>query len=260
MWRAGLFDALPASIDHTIVGMASSDGRNGWGAVVLMRDVSPWMVPEGDSAIPLDQHLRFLDHMAEVHAAFWGWEDTVELMPIGSRYMIFGPVTGEIEAARNGHDPVPKMLVEGWRSFAAAAPRAAEVVLPLLTDPSPLVEAMAAGPSTFVHDDWKAGNLGSHPDGRTILLDFAFPGQASPTVDLAWYLAVNCDRLPHAKEAAIDHYRRCLEAHGIETAGWWDAQLGLALIGGLVHLGWSKSGPELAWWQDRVLEYAHLLA
>lgn len=36
-----------------------------------MRDVSRWLVPVTDDAIPIDQHLRFIDHMAEMHATFW---------------------------------------------------------------------------------------------------------------------------------------------------------------------------------------------
>ena len=48
VWSSGLLDRLPASIDHAIVGVAEGLGRNGWGAAVLMRDVAPWLVPEGD--------------------------------------------------------------------------------------------------------------------------------------------------------------------------------------------------------------------
>jgi aminoglycoside phosphotransferase (APT) family kinase protein len=120
------------------------------------------------------------------------------------------------------------------------------------------VAALAETPATFVHGDWKAGNLGAHPDGRTILLDWGWPGRAAPLVDLAWYLAVNCDRLPQSKEDAIEHYRRSLAGHGISTVGWWERQLGLALLGGFLQLGWSKTGDpaELSWWVDRVVPVA----
>src|SRR5947209_436782 len=66
MWRTGLFDALPACFDHTVVDVATGLGRNGWGAAILMRDVSSAMVPVADGIIPAEQHLRFLDHMAEL--------------------------------------------------------------------------------------------------------------------------------------------------------------------------------------------------
>src|SRR5947199_361864 len=82
---------------------------------------------------------------------------------------------------------------------------------------------------TLVHGDWKMGNLGSHPDGRTILLDWAVTGEACGTSDLAWYLAINCERLPHSKEDAIAAYRDALERHGVTTSSWWDRAIALAL-------------------------------
>ena len=72
VWRSGLLDLVPDCIDHAVVGAASGLGRNGWGAALLMRDVSDWLVPEGDDAVPLDQHLGFLDHMAALHSDVLG--------------------------------------------------------------------------------------------------------------------------------------------------------------------------------------------
>ena len=37
----------------------------------------------------LDQHLRFLEHMATLHATFWGWNDTVGLTPDMHRFAEF---------------------------------------------------------------------------------------------------------------------------------------------------------------------------
>ena len=70
-------------------------------------------------------------------------------------------------------------------------------------------------PQTFVPGDWKFGNVGRRPDGRTVLLDWAYPGEAAPCWDLTWYLALNAARLPEAKEQAIEHYRARLEHHGV---------------------------------------------
>lgn len=253
MWRSGLFDALPPSIDHTITDVAAGFGRNGWGVAVLMRDVSEWMVPVAAGRIGETQHLRFLDHMAELHAHFWGLEDTVGLCPMGNRYFSLTPLMASYEIARGSSDPVPQMVPEGWERMAEASPAAARVVLPLLDDPFPLVAALERGPQTLVHSDWKAGNLGSLPDGRTVLLDWAFPGRAPGAVDVAWYIAVNCDLLPHTKEDAIEAYREGIERRGVDTSEpWWSEQLELALLGALQMLGWSKSGDELAWWADRV--------
>jgi hypothetical protein len=57
-------------------------------------------------------------------------------------------------------------------------------------------------------------NLGSHSDGRTILLDRTLPGAGPACWDLCWYLALNRARLPEPKEAAISRFRAALEGHG----------------------------------------------
>jgi hypothetical protein len=58
---------------------------------------------------------------------------------------------------------------------------------------------------------------GTHPDGRTILLDWAFPGAGPACWDRCWYLALNRARLPEPKEAAISRFRAALEDRGIDT-------------------------------------------
>jgi hypothetical protein len=258
VFRSGLLDQLPPCIDHTVVRVAAGLGRHGWGAALLMRDVGPWLVPEGDDPLPLEQHLRFLDHMAVLHATFWGWEDTVGLTPFSNRYLFFGPWLTRTEAALGSTATVPRLVEKGWARFRRAAPRAADAVLGLVSRPWPLVEALEAGPATLLHGDWKAGNLGTGPDGRTILLDWAMPGRGPAATELAWYLAVNAARLPHPYEEAIAAYRRSLEHQGIDTEAWWERQMGLALLGALVQLGWDKAlfatADDLAWWEERALE------
>jgi hypothetical protein len=256
LWRTGLLDALPEPIDHTLLGMAYDPGTGV--ATLLMRDVGEWLVPPGDSALAVKQQLRFLDHMALMHARFWGFRDGYGLLPRANRYTALVPATGAREAAAGHRDPVPMGFEAGWAALHRAAPAAHDHALALATDPAPLVEALAQTPVTFIHGDWKAGNLGTHPDGRTILLDWGWPGADGPLVDLAWYLAVNCDRLPVSTEDTIAAYHRALRSHGVATAGWWDRQLDLALLGGFVQLGWSKTGDpaELAWWVDRVVPVA----
>ena len=75
---------------------------------------------------------------------------------------------------------------------------------------------------------------------------------------MAWYLAVNCDRLPISKEDTLTAYRGSLERCGVDTGGWWDAQLAPALLGAFVQLGWSKTHDpaELDWWVTRAVPAA----
>jgi hypothetical protein len=255
VWEAGLLDALPPSIDTTVVGAARGFGPNGWGAALLMRDVGDHLVPEGDDAVPADQHAAFLDHLAEMSARFWGWRDTVGLTPLDIRWSFFGDGMLACERERGWADPVPAIADRGWRAFGERAPadvRAA--VAEVRAGPWRLAEAVAGTPSTFLHGDWKMGNLGSHPDGRTILIDCAYPGEGPACHELGWYLAINAARLPEPKEDAIARFRAALERHGVATEPWWDRQLDLCLLGTLVQLGWEKAlGPdaELDWWVDR---------
>ncbi len=101
----------------------------------------------------------------------------------------------------------------------------------------------------------------------------AFSGQtaaqrrAPACADLAWYVCVNRARLPQSKEDTFAAYRAALERHGIGTQAWWDTQLALCLLGAVVQFGWDKAlgdgdddAAELAWWEDRAVEGARLLA
>jgi len=129
----------------------------------------------------------------------------------------------------------------------------------LHADVAPLTAALGHVPHTLVHGDWKAANIGSHADGRTVLLDFGeAPGEASPLADLSWYLALNAALLPESKDDTIATYRTALERHGVSTDGWWDRAVALEMLGVMVQFGWEKAlggpGPELSWWEGRALE------
>jgi hypothetical protein len=255
VWRSGLLDALPPGIDHTMVGAAEGLGRNGWGTAILMRDVSAHLVPEGDDAVALEQHLGFMDHMAALHARFWGWVDTIGLCPYSNRWTTFSDEMVAVERDRGFRDPVPPIIERGWATFPSRVPAdVCDAVLALRRDLDPLMAALQATPSTFLHGDWKMGNLGTNPDGSTVLLDWAGPGEGPGCAELMWYLAINAARLPHSKGAAVDAYRDALERHGIATTDWFEAQIALASLGALVQFGWEKvlgSDAELAWWVDR---------
>ncbi|HEY6415625.1 MAG TPA: hypothetical protein VIX41_05295, partial [Acidimicrobiales bacterium] len=161
VWTSGLLDALPPAIDHTVVDAARGFGRNGWGAALLMRDVGAHLVPEGDSTVPVEQHAAILDHMAELSARFWGWTDTIGLTPPTIRWSFFGPGMLECEREMGWPHEVPVMADRGWRAFADRAPGdVARAVDAVRRAPSLLSGAVASTPSTFLHGDWKMGNLG----------------------------------------------------------------------------------------------------
>ncbi len=132
-------------------------------------------------------------------------------------------------------------------------------------DPWPLFDALAETPVAFLHGDTKFGNLGSHPDGRSVFVDWSMCGSGPPLAEVAHYLALNNARTPagHGKDAVVDAYRAALERHGVVTAGWFERQLALCLLGAMLLLGWEKAydgtGVELTWWRDRTIDTAREL-
>ena len=130
-----------------------------------MRDVTPWLVPVTDEPIGLDQHLRFLRHMAALHAAFWACGGECEVVPVMHRYLELSPWLADAEAAVGSAHLVPRLVGQGWPRLAEVAPAAAAIVTPLARDPGPLVAALEATPQTFVHSNWKLDNLGTDDAG-----------------------------------------------------------------------------------------------
>jgi hypothetical protein len=259
LWESGILDRLPPVLDHAVVA-AAFDGTVG---MILLRDVGDALL-EPDAPFTPDQHARYLDHMAALHAAFWGWRDDVGLTRLERRYLLFSPGVAASEASARNPAAVPRAMAEGWQRLPEVAPAMAALVLPLLADPTALVAALARLPHTLVHGDWKAANLGSHEDGRTVLLDFGeVPGEASPLADVSWYLALNAGLLPESKDDALESYRDALERHGVRTMEWWDDATALELLGCMLQFGWEKAlggpGDELSWWEDRVRRGARCL-
>ena len=138
--------------------------RGGTVGAVLMRDVSSGMLPLGEP-FSLDQHLRFLDHMAALHAAFWGWKDDVGLTSLRAP---LPHVLARRGRGRGRH----RIRACGPSGDGAGVGGASRCRPPHGRDRAAPrgSRALSAGvrrvPHTLVHGDWKAANLGSHPDGR----------------------------------------------------------------------------------------------
>lgn len=262
LWETGVYDHFADIVDSTVVSTARLGGDDaGFPAALLMRDVTADLVPL-DGAVDAGTHAAFLTAMAAMHARCWGEPLAGDLMPFAATYRFLSPRQADIEATENGdRSEVLRAVRPGWAAVADADAPLMTIVAPLLDDPAPLVAALATTPVTFVHGDWKMGNLGRRPDGRVVLLDWDRASAGPGAADLAWYLAVNSDRLPESKEAACERYRQALADCGVETAGWWTRQLELALLGAFLQLGWSKSSQpdELAWWRHWVVAGADQL-
>ncbi len=256
IWQAGIMDRVPSCIDHTVVAMEIAGVGDDAALSILMRDVVSHLVPEGDGVVTLAQHAGFIDHLAQLSAGFWGFEDTAgDLATMEERLRFFDATNVARELAVMEPPGVIVAADTGWRRLPERSAFLYEVAELVWRQPRTLTEPLAGTPRTFLHGDWKMGNLGSHPGGRTILLDWAYPGSGPACWDLCWYVALNRARLPESKEATIERFRADLERHGVDTADWFERQLDLCTIAIMVTFGWEKAlgdESELRWWEHQV--------
>jgi hypothetical protein len=256
LWSSGLLARVPAVIDHAVLGAEPVSG--GW--VVIMRDVSAALLPD-HARIGRADSRRVLEAAAALHASFW--DDLPRpLCSMADRYQFLSPATARREAG--GADEVPRLIGRGWERFAELVPdEVAGPVAAVLEDPEPFVAALSRFPATLIQGDLKLGNLGFSGD-RVVMLDWGTQtGWAPPAVETAWYLAVNWSRIDASREQVLDDFRAAEGERHDEDA------LRLALLGGLVQLGWDKAlhasghpdpavrareAADLAWWTDRARE------
>ena len=253
LWSSGVLARVPEVIDHAVLG--AEQVEDGW--VVIMRDVSAALVPE-DARITRADSRRVLEAAAALHAAFAGGPP-LDLCPLADRYAFLSPATARREAG--GADEVPALIGRGWERFAeVVAADVAEPVLAVLERPGTLAAALSAFGPTLIQGDLKLGNLGFTTD-RVVMLDWGTQtGWAPPAVEVAWYLAINWSRIDATREQVLDDFRAAEgERHDADA-------LRLALLGGLVQLGWDKAlhasghpdpavrareAADLAWWTER---------
>jgi hypothetical protein len=259
VWRAGLYQRVPTIIDHAMIGMALEESAGAPRMAMLMHDRSSDLVPPGDEPIPSSQHAVFVRHLALMHAANMGWQDDLGLYPLERRPLFFAPATIAPELARDDVPLTLQVAKRGWALLAERDSALFELVSAVHRDPSTLAGLLAEMPQTFIAGDWKMGNLGSRPTGETVLLDWAYPGEAPPAWELAWYLALNRARIPENKAATIARYQQALEGAGVAIGAWWDRQLDLCLLAMAATMGWEKAvgaADELAWWSARAQQAA----
>jgi hypothetical protein len=256
LWSSGLLARVPAVIDHAVVGAEQVSG--GW--VVIMRDVSAALLPD-HARIGRADGRRVLEAAAALHARFRD-DPPRPLCSMVDRYQFLSPATTRREAG--GADEVPRLIGRGWERFAELVPdEVAGPVLSILERPEPFVAALSRFPATLIQGDLKLGNLGFSGD-RVVMLDWGTQtGWAPPAVEVAWYLAVNWSRIDASREQVLDDFRAAEGERHDEDA------LRLALLGGLVQLGWDKAlhasghpdpairareAADLAWWTGRARE------
>jgi len=277
LWQHGVLARLPDEVEHaTVAAWADPDGRQ----FLLMHDARSELLPEG--IIPEATEELILDALAAIHARFLG-DPSLDDPRLGlctptDLYRVFSPA-----GARAAAGPRPpravRMILEGWELLDIVLdPDVRTALRSLVHDPSPLATGLAQFPRTLVHDDFRMANLGVVPrSGRLLVLDWARAAAAPPAVDLAWHLAIERLGLPWSRERVIATYEARLRHHlrVDRLPAWWDHQLRLALLGGVMQFGPFQAAiareailggdpcfdvDDLAgWWSDRIREALPLL-
>jgi hypothetical protein len=229
LWDSGLLTRMPGIIDHALVAVE----RDGDGWLVFMRDVSTALFAD-ERILSRPESRRILAAAGALHDLFWDADGPPGLCRLSDRYASLSPAAAEREPAPELW--VASMLRPGWGAFADIVPNdVSDGIFAILERPSLLGEQLEARPCTLVHGDLKIANLGL-TDDRVVMLDWgSWTGFAPPAVELAWYIAVNWSRIDASREEIVEDFRAQAAERFDETA------LRLALVGGLVQLGWNKA-------------------
>lgn len=250
--RAGTLDLLPPTVGHCVLG-GWVDGAD---TVLVMRDL-------GDAVLGWDHRLSatecstFVEAVASLHRAFRG-RVPEGLAPPAPLLATFAPE--RLAAVADVGNPLADLAVRGWSAFAdLVEPSLAEPVLALVHDPSPLVAALGRHAPTLCHADLAPVNMAWEGE-RLTLIDWGQAAALPGEVDVARFLAGSSQVLDLSREELLHGYRKAAGPAYDEGA------MRLALLAGLVWLGWNKAldvtehpSPakrrrerlDLDWWLDR---------
>ncbi|MGH3330525.1 MAG: hypothetical protein ACRDPJ_04380 [Nocardioidaceae bacterium] len=232
LWSEGVLDRLPAGVAHAVVG--------GWaepeGSVLVMRDLGDSVLTWADRLDPA-RCRWMLRRMARMHDTFAGADlpdaAAAGLTPLPVHVGLFSP--DRVRPFAESQNGLPAIVLRGWDIFFETVPNdVAAPVRELLDDPSPLVAALESRPVTLLHGDLTTVNMAVEGD-RLTLLDWALPALAPGAVDIARFLAGCSSVVDLSREEVLAVYR---DACG---PSYDDYAMGLALVSGLLWLGWNKA-------------------
>jgi hypothetical protein len=227
LWSAGVLDRLPPEVGHSVLEAFVADGET----VLVMRDL-------GESVLTWDDRLDraqvqlCMGAVAALHRGFLG-DPPPEAPPLHDEIAVFAP--SRMEALLGGDNPLPEISLRGWEHFRSLVPQdLAEAVIDQAERPTALANRLAEGPVTLVHGDVATVNM-ALLDDRLYLLDWALAAAAPGPLDVARFLAGCAHVVDIEAEEVIEVYR--------DAAGeaYDDRSMRLALLSGLVWLGWNKA-------------------
>ncbi len=229
LWRDGVFERMPSTIDHTMIAMEPTDA----GFLLVMRDVSDVVLAEG-RVLSRAENRRVLQATDKMYRQFWG--EDLPGCPLEDHFTVFNPFDPELNARLEKLDtPIPALMRRGWEMFGDVAPRdVTDAMQALLDDPAPLVRELDRRPATLIHGDLRLHNMGLSDD-RVVLLDWEIVGTAPPALEFGWYLIISASRIDATREQITDDFREISADHFDPVA------LELGMLSALFFLGWNKA-------------------
>jgi hypothetical protein len=224
------------------------------GFALLMRDLTPWLLPR-DGIIPTQTFELIFARVAAMHARFWDAPPAEDLGWCGvrERLLFLSEPAGERLRAAG---MMEFGFASGWERFHATVPHELSVfVRELHREPAPLLGVLAALPQTLLHNDVKTANVAI--EGDTLwLFDWQLTGIGPACSEIGWLIGVNSTRLPWTLDETVARYGAHLREALAERFDpeMWDRQRAGAHLVGLMVFGWAKDGEELDWWCERALE------
>lgn len=227
LWSSGVLDQLPAGVAHAIVDAWVEDDVT----VIVMRDLGDTVLT-WDDRLSRDDCRLVLAGAGAMYVEFLG-RPPPDLTPLPALLGMFAP--HRLQPYTDSANPLASIALHGWEVFAKTVPSDVAVpVFALMEDPTPLADALTKRPTTLIHGDLATVNM-SIADGSLTLLDWCLPAAAPAAVDLARFLAGCASVTDATREQIIEDFR--------ELAGpaYDEVALRLALLGGLIWLGWNKA-------------------
>ena len=227
LWRSGVLDRLPPGIDHAVVDAWLEDETT----VLVMRDLGDAVLSWQDRLSPA-RAFWVMHRIAALHRHFLG-APPAGVAPLDLVLSLFAPHRIRERAAQGNE--LCALACRGWEIFADTVPAdVAGPVLALLDDVGPLAAALSAGPVTMTHGDLATVNMAFEGD-RLVLIDWAMPTAAPGALDVARFLAGCASVVDPGREELLAAYQRAAGSASDERS------LRLALLAGLVWLGWNKA-------------------
>jgi hypothetical protein len=254
--------SLPWPVRNPAIGAARTTVAGE--VAILMPDLTgvlfDWNTPLGDEQLD-----AVLAGLATLHDAapppdtdaWTGWEDRVTLI-----------CRSALERSGPAHAAVADRLLPGWDAWDRVAATAARRVIADLGDNvEPLLDAMAAAPTSLLHGDLKLANAGIAADGAIEIVDWQMVTVAPAGVELGWFLVANVNALPLPPADVLARYWALRGGQpgtqddiailvGLLLRGWrkgLDAEAGITLASGV------SAADDLAWWCERAVEAADRL-